>query len=125
MPLFVRILARFSGHAKVMSGPFTLGKYGFVLNVIGFVFLLFTSITFNFPTLNPVDQENMNYTSAAIGIIGLISIVTWLTTGRKHFTGPNTGIANVNMEIMGQEVNGGGFVERNEVLAKKDADVYP
>lgn len=108
-----------------MSGPFTLGKYGFVLNVIGFVFLLFTSITFNFPTLNPVDQENMNYTSAAIGIIGLISIVTWLTTGRKHFTGPNTGIANVNMEIMGQEVNGGGFVERNEVLAKKDADVYP
>jgi len=125
MPLFVRILARFSGHAKVMSGPFTLGKYGFALNVIGFVFLLFTSITFNFPTLNPVDQENMNYTSAAIGIIGLISIVTWLTTGRKHFTGPNTGIANVNLETLGQEVDRGGFTERNEVLAEKEADMYP
>lgn len=30
----------------------------------------------------------MNYTSAAIGVIGLISTVTWFTTGRKHFTGP-------------------------------------
>jgi hypothetical protein len=30
----------------------------------------------------------MNYTSAAVGVIGLISIVTWFTTGRKNFTGP-------------------------------------
>jgi len=30
----------------------------------------------------------MNYTSAAVGIIMLIAAATWLTTGRKHFTGP-------------------------------------
>jgi len=125
MPLLVRILNRFSGHAKVMTGPYTLGRYGIVLNVIGFVFLLFTSITFNFPTVNPVDQNNMNYTSAAIGIITLISIVTWLTTGRKHFTGPDTGLPNVNLDIMGEEVNGAGVIESNEVLAEKDDDIYP
>jgi len=108
-----------------MTGPYTLGRYGIVLNVIGFVFLLFTSITFNFPTVNPVDQNNMNYTSAAIGIITLISIVTWLTTGRKHFTGPDTGLPNVNLDIMGEEVNGAGVIESNEVLAEKDDDIYP
>lgn len=97
MPLLVRILARLSGHAKVLSGPYTLGKYGIVLNIVGFVFLLFASITFNFPTVNPVDQNNMNYTSAAIGVIGLISAVTWITSGRKRFTGPETGIMNVNI----------------------------
>ncbi|MCJ1437305.1 hypothetical protein MMC27_006691 [Xylographa pallens] len=97
MPLLVRILARLSGHAKVLQGPYTLGKYGIVLNVVGFVFLLFASITFNFPTVNPVNEENMNYTSAAIGVIGLISAVTWFTTGRKRFTGPDTGIANINI----------------------------
>ncbi|MCJ1410627.1 hypothetical protein MMC19_004713 [Ptychographa xylographoides] len=97
MPLFVRILARISGHAKVLPGPYTLGKYGIVLNVVGFIFLLFASVTFNFPTVNPVDQNNMNYTSAAIGVIGLVSIVTWFTTGRKSFTGPDTGITNVNI----------------------------
>ena len=97
MPLLVRILARLSGHAKVLQGPFTLGKYGIVLNIVGFVFLLFASITFNFPTVNPVNEENMNYTSAAIGVIGLISAVTWIMTGRKRFTGPDTGIANINI----------------------------
>lgn len=58
------------------------------LNVFGLFFLLFASITFNFPSTAPVDHESMNYTSAAIGIIGVISIITWFTTGRKNFTGP-------------------------------------
>lgn len=43
----------------------------------------------------------MNYTSAAIGVIGLISVVTWLTTGRKNFTGPQIGVENIN--IVGPE----------------------
>ncbi len=61
------------------------------MNLLGLLFLVFTSITFNFPTLSPVDSGNMNYTSAAIGVIALISIVTWITTGRKAFTGPQIG----------------------------------
>ena len=58
----------------------------------------------------------MNYTSAAIGVIGLISIVvsleifqaeeseraadivqTWTTTGRKAFTGPQIAAENGNI----------------------------
>ena len=77
---------------KVIPGPYTLGKYSVWLNIVGLLFLVFTSITFNFPTINPVNQQNMNYTSAAIGVIGLISIVTWVTTGRKNFTGPQIGV---------------------------------
>ena len=69
------MIARFSGQVKDLPGPYTLGKYGIVVNIIGLAFLVFTSITFNFPTLAPVDQENMNYTSAAIGVIGLISLI--------------------------------------------------
>ncbi len=88
MPLLARILSWFTGNVKVLPGPYNLGRYGIVVNAIGLVFLVFTSITFNFPTLAPVDSENMNYTSAALGIIGLISIVTWLISGRKSFTGP-------------------------------------
>ena len=121
MPLLVRILARFSGHAKVLPGPYTLGKYGILLNFVGLVFLLFASVTFNFPTLNPVDQNNMNYTSAAIGVIGLISIVTWISTGRKNFTGPEVGVANVNVEhgqSVGAEAMGGESYE-GEPIEKK------
>lgn len=112
----MRILTRFTGHTKVLSGPYSLGKYGIVLNVIGLVFLLFASITFNFPTVNPVDQNNMNYTSAAIGVIGLVSAVTWITTGRKNFTGPETGITVISVEVT-EEVGGKG--SRGEGLFEK------
>ena len=119
MPLLVRIPARLTGHAKVLPGPYTLGRYGVVLNIVGVVFLVFASITFNFPTVNPVDEENMNYTSAAIGVIALISIVTWITTGRKHFTGPDTGgIRNVDIQVGAEEVDGS-----NEILKEKGANL--
>ena len=105
MPLLSRILSRLTGHAKVLPGPYSLGRYGIVMNVIGLAFLVFTSITFNFPTLNPVDSNNMNYTSAAIGIIGLISIVTWITTGRRAFTGPQIGGRGAVVDVLGRDAD--------------------
>lgn len=118
MPLLARILSRFTGDAKVLPGPYNLGRYGMTMNVLGLAFLVFTSITFNFPTLAPVDSENMNYTSAAIGIIGLISIVTWLISGRKAFTGPQlAGVAPV-LEVRETEVLdkiGHKLAEKSEV----------
>ena len=104
MPLLARILSWFTGNTKSLSGPYKLGRYGLMMNAVGLAFLVFTSITFNFPTLAPVDSENMNYTSAAIGIIGLISLVTWLISGRKAFTGPQIlGVAPV-LELRESEV---------------------
>ncbi|OCB86159.1 amino acid transporter [Sanghuangporus baumii] len=89
VPLGVRILSKLTGHYQTLEGPYTLGKFSLLFNVIGFLFLLFASITFNFPQVKPVTKDNMNYTSAALGVIGLISLLTWITTGRKRFTGPN------------------------------------
>ncbi|KAI4252654.1 MAG: hypothetical protein LQ352_004156 [Teloschistes flavicans] len=101
MPLSVRIIAYFTNYAKVIPGPYTLGRWSVWVNAAGLLFLVFTSITFNFPTLNPVDKENMNYTSAAIGVIGLISLITWFTTGRKSFTGPQIGKVDVVEGVAG------------------------
>lgn len=120
MPLLVRIIAHFTGHAKTLPGPYTLGKYSLPLNFIGLTFLIFTSITFNFPTLNPVTKDNMNYTSAAIGVVGLVSVVTWVTTGRKNFTGPliggeNTRVVDAQAEEgsgTGSDGGGAGMVEK-------------
>lgn len=38
--------------------------------------------------MRPVTKDNMNYTSAALGVVGVVSFLTWITTGRKMFTGP-------------------------------------
>lgn len=50
-----------------------------------------TGITFNFPGYYPVNDKNMNYTCAAVGVIMSVSLVTWFTTGRKRFRGPVSG----------------------------------
>ena len=89
MPLLARLLGYITNHPVVLSGPWSLSQpLSLTLNAVGFLFLAFASITFNFPVFAPVTKDSMNYTSAAIGVIGLISIATWLTTGRKRFTGP-------------------------------------
>ena len=92
MPLLARLLSLFTAtpHTRI-NGIYNLGRLSIPLNVIGLVYLTFTTITFNFPGLSPVTSENMNYTSAAVGIIMLISVVTWVTTGRKQFRGPESG----------------------------------
>lgn len=89
MALFSRLLGIISGHAVKLTGPYAFSlPVSITLNVLGLLFLLFASITFNFPSEAPVTHESMNYTSAAIGVIGLISLVTWIHTGRKNYTGP-------------------------------------
>lgn len=100
MPLLSRLLAYFTSRVRTIPGPYSLGAFSVPLNAIGLVFLTFGCITFTFPSASPVNRENMNYTSAAIGVIAVISIVTWLTTGRKHFTGPQIRAANVENVMM-------------------------
>ena len=111
MPLLARILAWCTGDAKDLPGPYSLGRWGIWMNIAGLVFLIFTSITFNFPTLSPVTSQDMNYTSAAIGVIALISIVTWFTTGRKNFTGPQIGGAVAVLEARLGEIPGHGRLD--------------
>ena len=89
MALASRLLGFVTGHKTNLTGAFSLPlSMSIAFNVLGLLFLIFASITFNFPTSYPVSHESMNYTSAAIGVIALIATITWLTTGRKHFAGP-------------------------------------
>ncbi|KAJ5887801.1 hypothetical protein N7495_007842 [Penicillium taxi] len=104
MALFSRLVGYFSGHVVKMEGPYALSTpVSVALNTVGLLFLLFAAITFNFPSTAPVNHESMNYTSAAIGVIALISTITWFTTGRKDFTGPSA-VSFLDGQSTGQEV---------------------
>lgn len=91
MPLLSRILAHFSGKKTRLEGPYSLGRWGIVLNIIGFLYLGFICVVSNLPSVTPVTSENMNYTSAATGVVMFISLIFWIMTGRKKFTGPDDG----------------------------------
>jgi hypothetical protein len=89
--LFSRLLGYFfSHHTSSFTGPYSLPlPLSLSFNGIGLLFLLFAVINFNFPSEAPVTSVSMNYTCAAIGLLCLLSIVTWFTTASKRFTGPS------------------------------------
>lgn len=47
-----------------------------------------------------------NYTSAAIGVIMTLALITWLTTGRRQFAGPPGSVieGSPQVEIEGVQV---------------------
>ena len=90
MPLVVRIWGRCRGEQEINSA-FSLGSYGMLMNVTGLLYLVFAVVTFNFPSVSPVTAENMNYTSAAVGVSVIIAALTCFTTGQKAYTGPQQG----------------------------------
>ncbi|KAI5460940.1 putative GABA permease [Mariannaea sp. PMI_226] len=89
MPLISRLISHFTGAPVRLDGPFKLGRWGVPLNIIGAAYLVFASVTFNFPSAGPVDSQNMNYCSVAVVIVMLISLITWITNGRERFTMPS------------------------------------
>lgn len=91
MPLGSRILAHYTGKKTRLEGSFSLGRWGIYLNIIGFVYLAIICVIANLPSLKPATSENMNYTSAATGLVMLVSAVFWVVGGRKKFTGPDDG----------------------------------
>ncbi|KAI7113579.1 putative GABA permease [Hortaea werneckii] len=121
MPLLARLLSLFtSDKAWRINGLYDLGRWSVPLNVLGLLYLVFTSITFNFPTLKPVTSENMNYTCAAVGAIMLIALVTWLTTGWKHFKGPESG----GVVIEGGEPHLPAITPEHDVQSKLGEKTY-
>ncbi|KAG0153922.1 hypothetical protein PDIDSM_1301 [Penicillium digitatum] len=88
--LFARLLGYFFYSQGSFDGPHSLPlPLSLCFSAIGLLFLLFASVTFNFPSDAPVTSESMNYTSAAIGLLTLLSLVTWFTTATKRFVGPS------------------------------------
>lgn len=108
MPLLVRLIAYFSGTHRQTTGPWALKPLtSVIVNVAGFLYLTFACITFNLPSEYPVTSENMNYTSAAIGVIMFLAASTWFLTAKKNFTGPEVGaVASIVHDTGVEESNG-------------------
>lgn len=62
----------------------------------------------------------MNYTSAATGVIMLIAAVTWITSARKQFSGPEIHIQGVLDESDSVGIGLGGGVEGGVMEREKD-----
>jgi amino acid transporter len=84
IPIFCKIMF----HDRFVPGPWSLGKWGYWVNIWACLWTLFVSIIFVLPTLRPVTALNMNYASAFLGGIFVAAGIYWLVSGRHWYVGP-------------------------------------
>jgi amino acid transporter len=85
MPCFCRVI--YPSGLDGLHGPFRLGKFSWITNVLSLAFIVLMSIFFIIPTVHPISALNMNYAVVAIGGLVVLVTVQWFVSGRKHYHG--------------------------------------
>ena len=82
------LLAR--GRSNIPHGPFWLGPFGLLSNIVLLAWTLFTIVMYSFPYSKPVTAGTMNYVSAVYGVVVIIIAVDWLVRGKRSYRGQAT-----------------------------------
>ncbi|EGR51030.1 amino acid transporter-like protein [Trichoderma reesei QM6a] len=92
-------------HYQTAKTPFKLGKtFGLVVNIVGALYVVVTSVFFCFPTFLPVTGNSMNYVCVVIGIFGIVVGIYWLLFG-KTFLGPQDLVMADFEDVVGRPVS--------------------
>lgn len=73
---------------SLAMGPFTLGRWGYAINVYAICFLVFIIVWLPFPPYLPVTASNMNYSGPIFGFVLCVALVDWFVWGHKRFAVP-------------------------------------
>ncbi|KAL0948249.1 hypothetical protein HGRIS_010846 [Hohenbuehelia grisea] len=102
IPIALRVIYR----KQFKKGPFHLGAFSYPVAVAAVAWILFISIAFVLPSVNPVDSQTLNYAIVAVGIVIAYSVGFWFISARKWFTGPVKQIAAEEMGVNVMEGEG-------------------
>lgn len=87
LPITLLVFRRF-GKREIPWGPWTLGRWGLPINVLAMVYSIVLIVFMVFPPYQPVNTENMNYSSLIFGVAMLASLILWFVYGRRTYCGP-------------------------------------
>lgn len=73
------------GRNNIKHGPFWIGKFGLICNIVLLLWTLFTTVFYSFPAVMPVAAGNMNYVSVVVGVFGLYSVIYWFARGKYKY----------------------------------------
>lgn len=85
VPILISLLR---GRRLVRTSTFSLGKFGFIINIITVIWIGFAIVLFCMPVAIPVTASTMNYASAVFAMFGSVSVAWYFIRGRKSFSGP-------------------------------------
>jgi amino acid transporter len=70
-------------------GPFRLGGFGPAVNMIAIGWLILASVFSTFPSVQPVTEQNMNYSSVVMSGWLVFGAAFFFFFGRRSYVGPN------------------------------------
>jgi amino acid transporter len=85
MPILISLIR---GRQAVKNSSYSLGKFGFAINVLTVLWICLAVVLFCMPVSLPVEPATMNYASVVFAGFALISVIWYLVRGRKMFKGP-------------------------------------
>ncbi|KAK7744855.1 hypothetical protein SLS53_003088 [Cytospora paraplurivora] len=127
LPILVSVVR---GRQAIKYASFSLGKFGYVINIITLAWVLLSIFIFCMPSvLTDLSPSSMNYASAVFAGFGSISLLWYFVWGRKHFSGPpivQSQLADLDAGILpveGRDPENAGAVEgeKNRKLAEADS----
>jgi amino acid permease (GABA permease) len=69
-------------------GPWHLGRWSKLVGTTAVIWVIFITILFMLPTVNPITLSNFNYTIVAVVAVLGFAAIYWAVSARKWFTGP-------------------------------------
>src|SRR5882724_53491 len=69
-------------------GPWHLGRWSYLIGWIAVIWVVFITILFMLPTVNPIGWGNFNYTVFAVLVVLGFAGIYWLVSARHWFKGP-------------------------------------
>lgn len=106
LPILVSVLRQ---RKMVQSSTFSLGRFGYTINIICLCWISLAIVLFCMPVSLPVTASSMNYASVVFAGFASISIAWYFIRGRKHFTGPPV-VQDADPVVTGKPVDDEGIV---------------
>lgn len=85
MPILISVVRR---RRLVRDSPFSLGKFGYAINLLAVSWIALAVALFCMPVSLPVDPSTMNYASVVFAGFASISVAWYFIRARKEFKGP-------------------------------------
>ncbi|CAG5154040.1 uncharacterized protein ALTATR162_LOCUS3437 [Alternaria atra] len=85
MPILISVLR---GRRAVKHSTFSLGRFGYAINVAMIAWICLAVVLFCMPVSLPVEAATMNYASVVFAGFAAISVGWYFIRGRKEFSGP-------------------------------------
>ncbi|EEH17962.2 hypothetical protein PABG_00525 [Paracoccidioides brasiliensis Pb03] len=85
VPILISVVR---GRTKVRNAPFSLGKFGYTINVAAVAWIALATVLFCMPLSLPATPSTMNYASVVFAGFAVTSVVWYFVRVRKEFKGP-------------------------------------